>query len=163
VTPSERSDVRAALTQQGFRRKSYTDSARDGSYSETWTHSDGSEIILSWPPVRRTVQPRDVPRDKAIRGLLQEGKRYLYVNGDGRFAREIRLTGPIHLTQNPEDVHPVARVPHTGRDPRWGPGFAGDMGLWDVPGVKYKNLVNFVLDIDALAAEGIYLEGVEYP
>ena len=48
MTSEERTKTRENLIASGFNRTSYTQLTEDGSYTETWTHADGSTILVSW-------------------------------------------------------------------------------------------------------------------
>lgn len=118
----------------------------------------------------------------AERGPLQRGLRYIQCHvkvGDQSvddYATEVLTLTPT-VTRSSHQMrgftHEYAHEPHpvsllrrhsslrnVGYWDDWA--YASDMGQWDVPGVSYQNIANYMLDVNALLRQGIIV-GVNAP
>lgn len=116
--------------------------------------------------------------DYAERGKIERGVRYIHCHTghfDSYCYEELALT-PVVMRRRDHDMPPRDRY----EDPWWEvempffqamhrshvwPGgwfrewhYASDSGMWDVPGIEYKNTSNYLLNVNALLRQGIVID-----
>lgn len=104
-------------------------------------------------------------KEHAHRGQIERGMRYLRCHdlrgvedsSNQALAYEFIAYSNAgnHVYEGEKMTYPVVLHPGYHRTQIY---FAADMGLWDVPGIHYKNKWNYVLDIAELRRQNILID-----